>query len=396
MVHGAGRRSATFFASTLHSTDRSLPCRHELSIAKDVALRVSTRWSALKRANGAPPSLSNLNQTYPPQDMNAPIQSLLVITDGEINIPASPRTDFPGESHHPYEQITDDQPCVDAINTPPTPTEGYVLTSLPVSLLPDERQRVSTANLPLFPTQDYVPTSSRTPFRILTPPDKLDSRLTSWLKNMHKLSRLVDRLHELVPYASVEYRSQLSRRVVTLRAMFKKLQVHCIEFLRLSEELSGRYLLEVTAEIQRQSSFSAALKKRSDMAKTLRRQVVDLRRSYKSGTVTILKDVRAKGKATFLTCSGKNTEIVDFQALSQPLPVDFDLFNEVDATLNQVHQYFKELDKFWTTEIYHARQAFDMGRVDLQDIQYWKNVHAGLKQTIRCWKVWLRTRDICS
>ena len=43
MAHGAGRRSATFFAGTLHSTDRSLPCRHELSIAKDVTLRVSTR-----------------------------------------------------------------------------------------------------------------------------------------------------------------------------------------------------------------------------------------------------------------------------------------------------------------------------------------------------------------
>ena len=242
------------------------------------------------------------NQTKPPQDTDPPTQSLTVIPGGEIDIPASPGTDFPGEPYHTHEQITDDQPCVDAISTPFTLAEEHVLTSLPASLLPDDQQRVGTATLPLFPTQDNVPTSPRTTFRILAPPDKLDSKLTSRLKNMHKLSRLIDRLQELVPSAPVEYRSQLLRRVVTLRATFKKLQVRSVEFLQICEEFSSRYLLELTAEIQRQSSFLAVLRKRYDMAKTLRRQAVDLRRSYKSRTVTIMRDVRAKGKAIFLIC----------------------------------------------------------------------------------------------
>ena len=68
----------------------------------------------------------------------------------------------------------------------------------------------------------------------------MDPTLSSWLKNMSKLSGLIDRLDELASLAPVEHQSQLSRQVVTLRAAFKKQQERCIEFLQLSEEYANK------------------------------------------------------------------------------------------------------------------------------------------------------------
>jgi len=129
--------------------------------------------------------------------------------------------------------------------------------------------------------------------------DEMDPTLSSWLKNMNKLSSLIDRLEELASSAPEELRSQLSRQVTMLRATFKKQQERCIDFLQLSEEYADKYLLNISAEIRQQSSFLDMLEKRLDMAKTLRQHAVDLRRSYESGTAATMKDVRTTGKALF-------------------------------------------------------------------------------------------------
>jgi len=127
----------------------------------------------------------------------------------------------------------------------------------------------------------------------------MDPTLSSWLKNMNKLSSLIDRLGELASSAPEEHRSQLSRKVVTLRATYKKQQERCIEFLQLSEEYADKYLLDISAEIRQQSSFLDMLEKRLDMAKTLRQHTVDLRRSYESGTVATMNGLRTTGKTPF-------------------------------------------------------------------------------------------------
>lgn len=54
----------------------------------------------------------------------------------------------------------------------------------------------------------------------------------------------------------------------------------------------------------------------------------------------------------------------------------------------RIERYLKAFDKFWTKEIYRARKAFEMGRIDSPDIELWKGFHASLKQAIECWKVW--------
>ena len=126
--------------------------------------------------------------------------------------------------------------------------------------------------------------------------DEMHPTLSRWLQNMKKLSSLIDRLEELASSVPENKRYQLSRKVATLRATFKKQQERCIDFLQLSEEYADKYLLNISAEIRQQSSFLDMLEKRLDMAKTLRQQAVDLRRSYESGTVATMKDVRTTGK----------------------------------------------------------------------------------------------------
>ena len=83
---------------------------------------------------------------------------------------------------------------------------------------------------------------------------------------------------------------------------FKSQQERCIHFLWLTKEYADRYLLDISAEIQQQSSFLDILERRLDRAKTLYRQATDLRRSYETGFVNVMKNARKTGKAAFFSC----------------------------------------------------------------------------------------------
>jgi hypothetical protein len=152
-------------------------------------------------------------------------------------------------------------------------------------------------NVICAPTQEYVPTSQISLLRILTLPDKLHLTLSCWIKNMSKLSSLIDRLQELVSSAPAEHRSQLLTEVVALRATSKKQKEHFMEFLQLSEEFANRYLLDIFAEIKQQSSFLEKLEGRLEGAKTLRAEAGDLKKLYESKTVAAMQDLRATSKA---------------------------------------------------------------------------------------------------
>jgi hypothetical protein len=100
--------------------------------------------------------------------------------------------------------------------------------------------------------------------RILPSPYELHTTLSSWLKNLnnYRASSTADRLEELASASSTpaENRSQLSRQVATLRATLN------------------------STKIRQSSSSLDMLQKCLDMAKTLPRQAVDLRKSHESGT----------------------------------------------------------------------------------------------------------------
>ncbi len=122
--------------------------------------------------------------------------------------------------------------------------------------------------------------------------------LSSWLKNLDRLTLLINRLQELASATPLDLRHQLDRQVALLRTAFKRQQKRYFEFLLLTEEYANRYLHDISAEIEQQSSFLGMLEKRLDMAKTLYYQAVDLRKSYESGTMDIMKSVRETGGAT--------------------------------------------------------------------------------------------------
>ena len=83
--------------------------------------------------------------------------------------------------------------------------------------------------------------------------------------------------------------------MATLRASFERRRERCAEFLRLTEEYANRYLLDISAEIQQQSSFLDMLEKRLDMARSLYDQAVDMRKSYELGTANAMKNARDTG-----------------------------------------------------------------------------------------------------
>jgi hypothetical protein len=135
----------------------------------------------------------------------------------------------------------------------------------------------------------------------LTRPDKLHPTLSYWIKNINKKSSLVVLLQELASSAPADHRSHLLRQVVALRTTSKKQREHCLEFLTLSEECANRYLLDISAEIQRQRSFLDKLEGRLEAAGKLRGEAVDLKLLYESGTVATMKELRATGKEALLS-----------------------------------------------------------------------------------------------
>ena len=160
----------------------------------------------------------------------------------------------------------------------------------------DDQHNINATSMPSSSTEEHVPTSQFSPLSIPTPPDKLHRTLSSWIKNMNRLFSLIDRLQELASSAPPEHQSQLSNQVVALCATSQKQKQHFMEFLQLSEEYANKYLLDISAEIQQQSSFLDKLKERIEAAEKLRGDAIDLQKFYESGTVSVMKDFRTTGK----------------------------------------------------------------------------------------------------
>jgi F0F1-type ATP synthase membrane subunit b/b' len=114
---------------------------------------------------------------------------------------------------------------------------------------------------------------------------------------MNKLSSLIDRLQELSSSAPAEHQSQLSRQVAALRATSKKQKDHFMEYLQLSKDYASRYLLDISAKIEQQSSLLDKLKGRLEAAEKLRGEVVELKTLYESETVAAMKRFCDTGKA---------------------------------------------------------------------------------------------------
>jgi hypothetical protein len=161
----------------------------------------------------------------------------------------------------------------------------------------DDQQCVNATSTRSSSTQEHVPTSQSSPSRIRTPPDKMHPTLSCWINNMKKLSSLIDRLQDLASSAPAEHQSQLLRQVVAFRATSKGQKERFMGFLQLSEEYANKYLLDISAEIQQQSSFLDKLEGRLEAARKLRGEAVELKTFYESGTVAIMQDLRATGKA---------------------------------------------------------------------------------------------------
>lgn len=235
------------------------------------------------------------------------IDGTSMLSFSQDRLPLSPaRTSLDNLTSDPIpELLADDQKDNTLISTSSPTAQGciQVVASLhgppdnPLSdhvheLSTDDRQSINATNTPSCSTQS-------SPFRIPKPPDKLHPTLSCWIKNMNKLSSLIDRLQELASSAPPKHRSKLLGQVAMLRAMFKKQQEHCVEFLQLSEEYANRYLLDISAEIQQQSDFLDKLEERLEAATKLRGEAVDLQMFYESGTVAAMENLRATGKAAF-------------------------------------------------------------------------------------------------
>jgi hypothetical protein len=111
---------------------------------------------------------------------------------------------------------------------------------------------------------------------------------------MNRLSALIDE-SESIAASDWWNQSEITRQVSALREALEKQREHFNAFLRLVKAYADRFLSDISEEIQQQSSLLASLERRLDMAKTLREEVVHLRRSYEVGTLDHIKKLRRTG-----------------------------------------------------------------------------------------------------
>jgi hypothetical protein len=204
-------------------------------------------------------------------------------------------------------QVANDQQYITAVNTPPSPSQERIPTpplsppdkSLSVHVQEsstDHKLCVEATSTPSLSARGHAPTSQTSPLCILKPPDKLHATLSCWIKNMKKLSGLIDLLEELASCAPAEHRSQLLRQVEAFRTMSKEQKQRFMKFLQYSEEYANEYLRGISDEIQQQSFFLDKLKGRLETAEKLRGEAVELKTLYESRTVNTMDGLRATGK----------------------------------------------------------------------------------------------------
>jgi hypothetical protein len=119
---------------------------------------------------------------------------------------------------------------------------------------------------------------------------------------MRKLDSLIDDLQGSVHFLVGEDR--IFDKLAALNAMFKTQQVRFTEFVQLSEEYANKYLLDVSAKIQQQTTVLDNLEERLEAAKRLHGDAVDLQTFYESGTVANMKDLRT-GRQSRVVCGAK-------------------------------------------------------------------------------------------
>jgi hypothetical protein len=122
---------------------------------------------------------------------------------------------------------------------------------------------------------------------------------SSWAENMSKLSALIDDAEALIASESarcyLHIKIEMDRQVSELRENLEKQRERFTALLRLTKDYADLVLLDVSEEIQQQSSLLDSLERRLDMAKTLREEVVQLRKSYDVGTLDPIRKLRCTG-----------------------------------------------------------------------------------------------------
>jgi len=113
---------------------------------------------------------------------------------------------------------------------------------------------------------------------------------------------LIDQLRQFAATAPQGHQPRLNRQAIASGEEFIKQWQRYAAFLKLTREYANRFLSDLSEEIQQQSSFLDALKRRLVMATALREQAVDLRKLYEDEPLDCIKKVRHTG-----TCPTQST-----------------------------------------------------------------------------------------
>jgi hypothetical protein len=131
-----------------------------------------------------------------------------------------------------------------------------------------------------------------TPDRPSTPPP---TTWSSWVENMSRLSALTDDAEAIAASADTLDRWLITYQVSELRRDLEKQRERFTALLRLIKEYADMVLLDISEEIQQQSSLLDSLERRLDMVKILREEVVHLRKSYEVEALDPIKKPRRAG-----------------------------------------------------------------------------------------------------
>ncbi|KAI0050097.1 hypothetical protein FA95DRAFT_684484 [Auriscalpium vulgare] len=177
---------------------------------------------------------------------------------------------------------------------------------------------------------------------------------------MTRLAKAVDRVEELTNSAAED---QCPPLVPELRATLRKHEDRYREFVQLSKEYADRYLQDLSDEIRSQSAWLDLLERRLDLAKTRRRDTLDLKTSFDKDVWDELKVVHSAVRHC-------------------PLVEEAAVFKELKELVGKIQECYVELDKFWSGEVRHVTQMLKDSRMETVDRDRWRDIGEGIKRAL--------------
>ncbi|KAI0298311.1 hypothetical protein BC826DRAFT_999160 [Russula brevipes] len=205
----------------------------------------------------------------------------------------------------------------------------------------------------------------------------LQKSCTAWKKNVLHVEDLRKHLRQLPsppssssspPPAADGVPEQLPHALLVYDEASAAARANYVDFLQASRDFAQSYVDAVLERMRFQNGALEDLMALLEMARRLRGEAVQLKVSFKRGPCKQFK------------CIVKEVN-------SKTLPLDVDIFKDIDLSLKDILAAYRMVDRFWVSEVESLSRAIDTVHVERVRVERWLGYKDSLAEAVSKWKV---------